>query len=854
LHEPICSSRLIFMDGVLQLSMPSASLVLAPAGSTARATKPTIQREKEAIPFPVQLIVQDVDIRVVGNNAISARVSQINAIAVPVKKALSIENASPVSIRVQTSDAVWIDGRVNGLTALISPCDAYSSNVTCAGILLGPSSMGHISVEVPPFSMNEELEISVNGTVGVVLQSTEVVERLQKFASCLVVNPQSSPPAHGTLKAILPKVKVEIMAEPRVRAIFDSVRINHNNLSIEKLVISDPSGMAACLSGITATVAPQISGGVKWIEKLIVPNAFRLSKPTGLTTFSFTAANLLHINLTSLHLVLLEASTQTSKGSVSVPFHIRVTLKEMNVRTGPTATESTCLRLINCHVKPAESDSSPHNQPPGVVFQLAMKSVENTLMNLQKVRVAGMVYDGQANTIHRLHLAADSLAVVAGFSIADWTSMMIGEQKEETVLILPHSCVEPLHAKMSYKGTLVATKETHVQVPAFFGGPGTTSKHLVQHITQSILVSVPSFLANTELLGENALDVSAKMVGQAVMQKSVTGSLGGSVVGLVAADSVRGIVASGKQSRNASENEGYKFGDFTRGLFHATKQSSKKGGELRRGDSAREYSLGDFSVGAAHSTGKYVVENKSRLAAAGGSGLGMTVGLALAGPAGWAVAGIAGVAGAYAGSKVGASAFDDEQRNNPTEASTRLASSQPTALNQSSQAPRPVTTVHQTPLAQNSQFHGVAASPNRIADEDLLGLGLAGNEPFRNQTEWQLLTPSNDQLNASSNRYGTEDLLGLEFPVAQANPVQHYSAAAATTYNSQGMPVSWTTSSSPSMQMPYSTSPYGGPPSSPSGQSLSWQQQQGQDRHNSAAAMQRRHGGNNYPRDHRQSS
>jgi hypothetical protein len=130
----------------------------------------------------------------------------------------------------------------------------------------------------------------------------------------------------------------------------------------------------------------------------------------------------------------------------------------------------------------------------------------------------------------------------------------------------------------------------------------------------------------------------------------------GSVVGLVAVDSVRGAVALGKQSRGESSSEGYKFGDLTRGTLTAIKQAAKTGSAMRGGDGS--YQLGDLSAGAANSVGHYAGQNKQRLGSAGGSSLGMAAGALALGPIGL-------VAGCVLGGMAGAKAFGSSERDCP---------------------------------------------------------------------------------------------------------------------------------------------------------------------------------------------
>jgi hypothetical protein len=205
---------------------------------------------------------------------------------------------------------------------------------------------------------------------------------------------------------------------------------------------------------------------------------------------------------------------------------------------------------------------------------------------------------------------------------------------------------------LSYKGKVVAARETAVTIPMFKGGPATNSNELIEHIKRAVLGKASSFISNTEILGENVMEMSFKTAGRVVMATSMTGAATGSITGVVASDGIRGAIALGKSDRGASDGDSYRFGDFTRGTIRSIKQASSSGGQTRRDDS-KGYSVGDFSVGASRALGAYAGENKSRLAGAGLSGVGMVVGGVVAGPLGL-------IAGSYLGGRAGKKTFEDK--------------------------------------------------------------------------------------------------------------------------------------------------------------------------------------------------
>ena len=118
---------------------------------------------------------------------------------------------------------------------------------------------------------------------------------------------------------------------------------------------------------------------------------------------------------------------------------------------------------------------------------------------------------------------------------------------------------------------------------------------------------------------------------------------GGGVAAIAGVDAVKGAVAAGKRSRKADEIEGWRPGDFLRGVIYSAEEATREGA-IKRGKSHGKGNVIDWAVGAADGTTEYACENKSRLGGAAGGGGGFLIGLALGGPIGGVIGGV--VAGA----------------------------------------------------------------------------------------------------------------------------------------------------------------------------------------------------------------
>lgn len=91
---------------------------------------------------------------------------------------------------------------------------------------------------------------------------------------------------------------------------------------------------------------------------------------------------------------------------------------------------------------------------------------------------------------------------------------------------------------------------------------------------------------------------------------------GGGVAVLTGVDAIKGAVASGKRARNAEEVDGYRPGDFVRGVFHAAVEATRDGRSLRGKKDDDEGNILDWAYGATKGTTDYVEENKTKLGGA----------------------------------------------------------------------------------------------------------------------------------------------------------------------------------------------------------------------------------------------
>ncbi len=667
LPEPVSGMSLLYTNGLLRIIISSLNLItpLICKSLSSKPSKANDGQDEFTLPFPVNLHLDEL---VLWSTSMDCSVC-INPVDIAVVSAddVSINASGPMTIQLASSSSDdCLKMIVGSSSAVLCPSkQGYTvGSCRCSGIQVEPTSSIHMSVNIPVVSMSTNEPITVGGSVNVSVQSFGVLEYVQRLFSRFFPSDASSD--HTPL--LLPEAKLSI-TDIHTQLSADSVKVKDNEVSCERLVANESTGMSASLSGILGTFGPEVTFGIEWIETLYVPSVCTLQKPVRCTTAAFVGEDLC-VNIGTVYALSLVTSKESTTvqqtqdartdSAMVVPFPIRVNLKELTVDFPISkGEESTLLRKIELDIKPADIDPfSLERSPRGSSLYAAIDQVENKMMKLEMVCTSGTVYNGDSNVVHRFAFAAKNAVVVAGFSSLDWSNMF-GDEKEKVPVMLPFASMEPFKAHLLLQGNVVAT-HMDVNVPLFQGDANSNSDDLIRHLTTSILSKAPSIITNSEFLGENVVEMSTKTGGRALMASTVAGSAVGSVGGLVAVDSIRGAIASGKKSRNASMEDRYHFGDISRGTVRSVAQAAKTGGQVRRG-SSESYRVGDFTVGASRSACEYASENKSRLSAATGSGVGMAVAAAL-GPVG--LVGMVGVvAGGYIGSKIGGSICEDDKKH-----------------------------------------------------------------------------------------------------------------------------------------------------------------------------------------------
>eukprot|EP00557_Chaetoceros_sp_GSL56_P002825 CAMPEP_0176501538 /NCGR_PEP_ID=MMETSP0200_2-20121128/14213_1 /TAXON_ID=947934 /ORGANISM="Chaetoceros sp., Strain GSL56" /LENGTH=2268 /DNA_ID=CAMNT_0017900429 /DNA_START=305 /DNA_END=7111 /DNA_ORIENTATION=+ len=579
---------------------------------------------------------------------------------------LLIQTAREMKLKLNHSTEDWLEAGLKNLTAIVELENGEFDirGFEGSGIDIGPSSpsCGFLCANVPPFNHDGE-GFSINDFIDVSIHSIDTASNtlsLVQNVSSLIFTSSSS--LELPFPITLHGFQISF-GQPKSDLVLYNVKGSYNNIlcckfdaNIEKIASVSAESISVNLQVLELEV--------KRINSFTVSHVFSLSKPllgcklTCSSSYLISLPGEVHVNMlsrleqNSLSSEEYQVDSNSSGYEIPVPFQIH-----LNQLIVSNIGRDMNLCVYDLKLSAAPSSSGPKGLMQGqpqrtqvTDFTLTVGNASCELFELGSMQMSFFIPSQDFATLRTLRIALESVKVTAGFSNVDWACFLTnknGNSQNATELSIfntPFAKIDPFQLSVSYKGKILSTR-SNIKVPAFSGNAITTSQTIIQYYTDVVLKRIPGFLTNVEFLGENVIDSSLKntcMAVGAATTKSLSGAGLGSVAGVVVADAIRAGIDSGKKSRNVDTSDGYKFGDFTRGIVHGVRENAKTGANMR-GDPGT-YVPGDLIAGSSMAAGGYVKNNKEKLSAAGGAGIGATVGMVVAGPLGF-------IAGSYLGGK-----------------------------------------------------------------------------------------------------------------------------------------------------------------------------------------------------------
>ena len=661
LEAPIHDTSIIYKNGRILIDLNTVHGTLASLQS--QTNNPPSSDSTVSIPFPLNLNVKSLALKDHTNHCVVS-IKNVGVSVAQIESHYSLRTRGNMLVRVKSIlSGEWAQASVGELSLLaVQINDSFKTKkIDFSGGTIGPCSpsLGQLSIVIPRVQQNGlNTACSMQSAITVSLGSLETIKKL----SALV--PQSSESSFEglTFPVFVPEIKIlisELSARIHLQSVSacgSIVTITDARGKIEGLATTSIKGLKVDVRANYLEIAS--------VESLSMRNA-NLSKQ--LLDLSLRFENgVLKINLPStIHVNILsetrgdaQSAAVSQQSEIVIPFPISMGITQANFKIFTSDKESLLIvKEVVANILPQNMPGQPLLEDPftknGAKISL-LSSMEHELFRARNVNISFLVGFNDFSTVRNLHASVESATVTAGFSSIDWNTLFNSSEENTNLNIIstPFANFSQFKLSISYQGKALATK-AHIDVPSFVGNGSTTSDDLKSHYTKVVMNRIPGFLTNVEFLGNNVVDSTFANVGRvAIGKKSLAGGVGGSIVGTVAVDGIRSAISAGKSARNAASNEGYKFGDVTRGITRGLSQARQVGAQSR-GSDGRDYIPGDLAVGVATTGGEYVVNNKGKLASVGGSSVGSMVGLAVAGPIGF-------LAGSYLGGKAGKTAVGED--------------------------------------------------------------------------------------------------------------------------------------------------------------------------------------------------
>jgi hypothetical protein len=629
-----------------------------------------------SIPFPIHLDLKLLILKeagetvLIGMKNISMSVNQSGSTFV-------LECREDMRIRLKQSPNVSIDATMGKLSLQLQDDNGYfrPKQIQLSGAVLGPCSpsCGKLSIVVPRAYQEDGRKLSFEKNIDISFDSAKVFDNLRPLFDS-IVRPQEGDPSDAfPFPVEIPGMNIST-SEPPSKIEIGNTSAIRSNIFFGQVRAIVQNTISFSMKGLKADIMSR-SLNVDCVESLTLPGIMTFSKPF-LNLNLKLEREVLHIKiLTPIHASMLSRSTgtvqlqkvpPTQQNNIDIPFQIKVRVAKASLKTLRKGDE-TCIQMgeIALDISPTivpSQDLISGEVKKGTQISLEMENIKHDLFQAQNIHTSLILELQDLETLHQLQVSLDSPRVTAGFSTIDWSSLFNetgpNDKVQQKALKMPFAKVVSTSIFVSYKGAIVASQAT-VAVPEFKGNSFTTIDDLSTYYSNTVLKRIPGFLANVEVLGSNVADGTFATIGRVALgASSVTTAGVGSIVGTAVADGVKGAISAGKSARNVATDDAYKFGDISRGIVRGLSQATKKGAQSR-GSCGSDYVPGDFTVGAVEAIGEYGEKNSRKLASAGASGVGATIGLALAGPLGFVV-------GSYLGSKAVGDGNGESQSNSKT--------------------------------------------------------------------------------------------------------------------------------------------------------------------------------------------
>jgi hypothetical protein len=306
--KPVRDTTLCFVDSVLRIEMDSAHVATALPDKVEHTEESTVDGGF-TLHFPIEFGLNELMLFPSGGRDSFIQLTSINVKVFPHENAIGIDTRDTVGVRMASGNE-WLESSVAPTKVVWRPSSLKDgpSSVKCAGVQIGPSSCGDISLSIPSVSLDSETgAIEIDGILEGSLHSSTVLDRLQALTAHLLGLGNAATTSSGTdsvlfpYKVSIPEARLQL-TEPAVEVELEQLHLRDSSLRCHFIKCTEASGISGSMSEVSANLTSPMEVTVRRIDSLHIPGKATLADPVSGASFKY-ADGILQVNLPSVDLI-----------------------------------------------------------------------------------------------------------------------------------------------------------------------------------------------------------------------------------------------------------------------------------------------------------------------------------------------------------------------------------------------------------------------------------------------------------------------------------------------------------------------------------------------------------------------
>ncbi|KAL7526680.1 hypothetical protein ACHAXR_003013, partial [Thalassiosira sp. AJA248-18] len=369
----------------------------------------------------------------------------------------------------------------------------------------------------------------------------------------------------------------------------------------------------ATASQVEITMRPSVKITVGCLESLQITDTLLLSSPIQHCEILYEGSTMI-IGLDTIDVVTFSKKEATQTGALismpSLPCNVNLRInKGIQIKK---SDDGSMTKFGKFNLFALKEDKCTK-------VAVQFESFRNYLVSMTNVSFCGSFPKDQVDTINDFNFTAGDIKCISGYSTDEWSDAFQPRKQspkhstnhskaEQPIIKLPLAKIANLKIVIGMVAShKIRVKDTAITIKAYEGKLETSSNDVIRFYTKACLSRAPDFISNAEVLGLNVVDSTAGLLstwaGAGLGFGSAFGA-GTGVAAITAVDAIKGAVDAGKRSRNSSEEEDWKPGDFLRGVVQAAGEATRDGAAMR-GRTQEGGNIIDWAVGATSNSTDY---------------------------------------------------------------------------------------------------------------------------------------------------------------------------------------------------------------------------------------------------------